>query len=248
MDKVESSFFPTRTKTALALPRIVIPNGSIEALKWLALIFMTGDHVNKYLFNETLPVLYQSGRFALPIFVFVLAYNLARPGSLERGVYVRTMTRLGIFGAIASIPFIALGDLVHSIWPANVLFALFGLAATLYLAEQRRWAAAALVFVLVGSSVEFWWPALILGIAIWSYCRRPSWTAALIALIAWSGGLWVVNENLWALGAIPLIAAVSLVDLKFPRLKWAFYGYYPLHLTVLWLIRIPMAHAGYLFF
>jgi len=71
-----------------------IPDGTVEALKWLALVLMTGDHVNKYLFNATLPVLFEAGRVALPLFVFVLAYNLARPGTLERGVYGRTMSRL----------------------------------------------------------------------------------------------------------------------------------------------------------
>ncbi|MWQ92496.1 conjugal transfer protein TraX, partial [Escherichia coli] len=38
-----------------SLPAMVIADGTIEALKWLALLAMTGDHVNKYLFNGTLP-------------------------------------------------------------------------------------------------------------------------------------------------------------------------------------------------
>ena len=56
-------------------------------MKWLALVLMTGDYVNKYLFNGTLPRLFNAGRVTLPLFVFVLAYNLARPDTLERGVY-----------------------------------------------------------------------------------------------------------------------------------------------------------------
>nr|WEG85486.1 trbP [Escherichia coli] len=66
-----------------SLPAMVIADGTIEALKWLALLAMTGDHVNKYLFNGTLPYLFEAGRLALPLFVFVLAYNLARPGALD---------------------------------------------------------------------------------------------------------------------------------------------------------------------
>jgi hypothetical protein len=31
-------------------------DGTLEALKWLGLILMTGDHVNKYLFNATLVI------------------------------------------------------------------------------------------------------------------------------------------------------------------------------------------------
>ncbi|MCW2314150.1 TraX family protein [Rhodoferax antarcticus] len=54
--------------------------------------------------------------------------------------------------------------------------------------------------------------------------------------------------NLWALAAVPVVLAASLLDLRVPRLRWVFYGYYPLHLFALWLIRIPMSKAGYLFF
>ncbi len=79
---------------SLSLPRLVIANGTIEALKWVALLLMTADHVNKYLFNETLPFLFEAGRIAMPLFVFVLAYNLARPSVSESGAYQRTMIRL----------------------------------------------------------------------------------------------------------------------------------------------------------
>lgn len=36
-----------------SLPRLVLSDGALEALKWTALLLMTGDHVNKYLFNGT---------------------------------------------------------------------------------------------------------------------------------------------------------------------------------------------------
>ena len=45
-----------------------------------------------------------------------------------------------------------------------------------------------------------------------------------------------------------MVAAAAHVDVRLPRLRWAFYAYYPLHLVALWLIRIPMSKAGYLFF
>lgn len=155
-----------------------IPDGTVEALKWLALVLMTGDHVNKYLFNATLPVLFEAGRVALPLFVFVLAYNLARPGTLERGVYGRTMSRLAMFGALASVPFVALGGLYAGWWPLNVMFTLLVVTATAYLVERGgklHLAAAGVVFLVGGSSVEYWWPAVAFGLAVWSYTRRPSW-------------------------------------------------------------------------
>ena len=228
-------------------PALSIPDGSIEALKWLALLCMTADHVNKYLFNGTLPYLFEAGRLALPLFVFVLAYNLARPGVFERGAYPRTMKRLAIVGAVASVPFIALGGVIGGWWPLNVMFTLLSAAGMLYQVERGQNLAGIAVFVLAGAAVEFWWPALLLAAAVWWYCKRPSWAAASLGLLS-CASLWFINGNLWALAAVPLVIGAAGVDLRIPRLRWAFYAYYPLHLAALWLIRIPMREVGYLFF
>ena len=78
-----------------------IPDGTVEALKWLALVLATGDHVNKYLFNATLPVLFEAGRVALPLRV---RHGLQPgPAGHARTLGVgRTMSRLAMFGALAS--------------------------------------------------------------------------------------------------------------------------------------------------
>lgn len=227
-----------------------VPDGTGEALKWLALALMTGDHVNKYLFNGTLPLLFEAGRLALPIFVLVLAYNLARPGTFERGAYTRTMKRLTVIGAMASLPFIALGGLAAGWWPLNVLFTLLVVTACAYLVERGETphlVAAGLVFVLAGGLVEYCWPAVAFGLGVWSYSKRPTRAAAAVTLLA-CAALWFINRNLWALAALPLLLVASRVNLPMPRLRWAFYAYYPLHLTALLLLRIPMSSAGYLFF
>ena len=87
------------------------------------------------------------------------------------------------------------------------------------------------------------------GAAVTRY-PRPTFgevAAALFLLLA-CAALWFINRNLWALASLPLLLVASRVDLPMPRLRWAFYAYYPLHLAALWLIRIPMSKAGYLFF
>ncbi len=41
--------------------------------------------------------------------------------------------------------------------------------------------------------------------------------------------------------AIPLIYAVRTVQLPYlPRLKWFFYGFYPGHLLILWLLKTAL--------
>lgn len=234
----------------MTLPRLAVPDGTLEALKWLGLLLMTGDHANKYLFNGTLPFFFEAGRLAMPLFVFVLAFNLARPGSLARGVYQRTISRLTLFGALSSVPFIALGGLTSGWWPLNILITLMVLTATLYMIEQgtpASYAKAASVFLVGGFFVEFWWPALAFGLAVWFYRKRPSWAALALALASLAA-LWFVSGNWWALAVLPVVIAASCINLRVPRPRWVFYAYYPIHLAAIWLIRIPMSKAGYLFF
>jgi hypothetical protein len=127
---------------------------------------------------------------------------------------------------------------------------LLAITTLLYLIEQRTapsYAAAALVFLVAGSNVEFWWPALALGLAVWHYCKQPDWTPLALVLTALSA-LWFINGNLWALAAVPVVVAASFIRIDVPRLRWIFYAYYPLHLFALALIRIPMRRAGHLLF
>ena len=239
--------------TSLKPPRLLIADGTIEALKWCALLLMTGDHVNKYLFNGTLPYLFEAGRLAMPLFVFVLAYNLARPGPGERSTYRRTMIRLLIFGLLAMPPFLMLGSAMKGWFPLNILFTLLTITAVISLIEGARAGsvaagiAALLVFQWGSGLVEFWWPAVAFGVACWWYCKTPNWLALVTSLASCSSLFWI-NGNLWALAALPVVIAASQADLRVPRLRWGFYAYYPTHLIALLLIRISMSNAGYLFF
>lgn len=231
-------------------PRLDISNGTVEALKWLALVLMVGDHINKYLLNGTEAWLYDAGRLAMPLFMFVLAYNLARPGALEKGSYERTLIRLAVAGLIATPAFMALGGLAGGWWPLNILFTLFVLTATLRLIEQGTLQAcvtAGLVFAIGGGLVEFWWPALVFGVAIWSYRKAPSLPALLLAFGA-CVSLGYINGNQWALASLLLVIAAPHINVPFARLRWIFYAFYPAHLYLLWIARIKMSELGYLFF
>jgi hypothetical protein len=222
-----------------SLPRLVIADGTIEALKWLALVCMTCDHIDKYLLHASIPILFDVGRLAMPLFGFVLAYNLARAESFRRGVYQRAMRRLAVAGTLATPAFIGLGGLLHGWWPLNIMFALLTVTATLFLWERGDWSvrlAALAVAAIGGSSVEFWWPAVGFCIAVWAYCKRPSWTALLTALFC-CAALFFINGNLWALASLPIVVSATLLRLQVPRTRLAFYAYYPLHLTVIWAVH-----------
>ncbi len=208
---------------------------------------MTGDHINKYLANGTLPILFEIGRIAMPIFVIVLAFNLARPKQHGNELYKKIFSRMIFFGSIASIPYIALNGVSDSWFPLNIFFTLIILASTIYFVEQGYSATALIVCFVGGFFVEYWWPALILGLSAWSYSKKPSIEAAVVAIVS-CVALGLINKNMWALAVFPLLMAANKIDFKIPRCRWVFYGFYPLHLGVIYIIRIQMSKAGYLFF
>lgn len=228
---------------------LYLSNGSVETLKWIALFLMLLDHVNKYLFMGSLPAAFELGRLCLPLFTVLLAYNLARPGVIESGACQRIISRLAVFGAISTVPFVALGGLIGDWWPLNVLFTLLATTLVIYLASKggtTNYLLAGSAGLIAGGLVEFWWPAIILGVFIWVYFKTGSTTAMGIAVAA-CGSLYFVNGNHWALLVIPCLITASSLRFQLPRMKWFFYAFYPIHLTVIFVIKLQMIKKGYLF-
>jgi hypothetical protein len=222
-------------------PRVVIANGTLEALKWSALVLMTIDHINKYLLNWSETWMFAVGRMAMPIFAIVLAYNLARPGAMTSGAYQRTMRHLAIGAAISTIPFVALGKVQFAGgWlPLNILATLLVATAVIHLVElggARRVALAAAVFIVGGALVEFWWFGVALAVATHAYLRRPSF-GKLSVVVGVATALALVNGNFWALGGLAIVAASTRVQLDVPRVRWFFYAFYPAHLAALWAVH-----------
>lgn len=221
-----------------AKPALVISSGSIEALKWLAIALMTLDHINTYLFDRTLQYAFELGRIAMPIFVLVMAYNLARPEAFSRGTFQRSIKRLALFAVLACIPFIPLQG--GAFFPLNILFLLLLASIIVMLVEHGGRPQKLLAFTLFlagGAFVEYWWPALALAIVAWRYFKNPS-IAGLAGITILTASLWLINQNFWAMLALPIFFAASKVDIKLPRSKWyLFYIYYPAHLLLMLVIR-----------
>jgi len=223
------------TTVNATLPRLVITDGALEALKWLGLVLMTLDHVNKFLFAQRLPLIFEAGRVVMPLFGFVLAYNLARPGVMTSGAQVRTMKRLALYGCLATPLFVVMVGW----WPLNILFTLLLSAGTIHLLERGgavKVTTAALLFVVAGAAVEFWWFAVLYCVSAWAYCRHAT-IGRLIFWIAATSALAVVNGNHWAMVALPLIMLASHLRLQMPRCRRLFYLYYPAHLAALLVIQ-----------
>jgi hypothetical protein len=228
----------TRGPLQPSLPPLVLSSGAVEILKWTAAALMVADHINKYLLHGSEPLLFDAGRLAMPLFAMVLGYNLARP---SEGLYARIAVRLAIAGTLASVPFIALGGLGWGWWPLNIMATFLVATVACWLLDSDgspRIAAAAALFIVGGSSVEFWWPGIALCVATWSYARKPCWralTGAVLAVFA----LRLINGNDWALAAFVVVLAATRApaSLWVPRVRLYFYAFYPVHLGLLWICQ-----------
>ncbi len=214
--------------------RMVIANGTIEGLKWLGMTLMALDHVNKYLLGESSAVLFDLGRMVMPLFGFVLMYNLARPGALAAGVHWRVIKRLTLFGVLAT----PMSAALMGWWPLNILFMLLLSTLMVWLFEcGGRWrvALAVLAFAALGALVEFWWFGVLACLGAWACCQKP--TRARFALWAVAiGSLWIVNRNFAALAVLPLVWSATQVTLPLDRQRWIFYLFYPVHLGMIWAV------------
>lgn len=196
-----------------------------EALKWLALVLMTGDHVNKVLLQGGMPWLTDAARVVFPIFAIVLAYNLATHPDPQAAR--RSLSRM-LLAAVLVQPFHAWA---FGYWvPLNVLFSL---ALGLYCCTERNRPLALAAALLGGLFVDYGWCAPAIMLATMAVVRSQGrwWTwAALLVSVA---GLYATNGNLYALAAFPLLLVLGTLPGRVPRWRWAFLGYYGVHLALL---------------
>jgi hypothetical protein len=223
-------------------PPITIANGTLEALKWLAVVLMVVDHLNKYLFDGKVGWMLALGRIVMPVFAFVLAYNLARPNALVEKRFQRTSKRLLTYGLIATIPYIALkGSNIYG-WPLNVMFTLLVATLVIWMYENANpkhgmWLLPLFAF---GSLLPEYW---VLGtgttIAAYFYCKNPR----PLYLVLWLLSvllLSILNMNFYAMLAVPFLLLAPKVHLNVPRLKYFFYAFYPAHFALLWVVKTLM--------
>lgn len=209
-------------------------SGTLEALKWIGLAAMLGDHVNTVVFGKSIPGLNEAGRIAFPLFALVFGYNLARENPLWMQAYRRSLVRLLGFGLLA-FPFSVLAFQRWDLMPINILFTLAAGLGLVWCIRRNDIAGAligSLLFLAGGALVEYYWPGLLLIVACWASFARPSLATRLGVLTSLTL-LALVNWNFYALLALPVVWLASRLDLELPRNRWVFYVFYPAHLAVL---------------
>jgi len=222
---------------ASALAALLPQAAALGALKWLALVAMTLDHVNTYLLGSR-PDLYAIGRLAFPLFACVFGFKIGRPAPDKPvGLQRRTVLMLLIAAAAAQLPYAYLHG--GGPWPLNVMVLfLVALCAAWWLrwGHTRLEAIAGWVIVVVGGALaEFFWFGLAVVLAARAFARRQS-AFTLSLLVAAIASLQIVNGNAWALASLPIMFAAGLpatTELRLPTTRGFFYAYYPAHLAII---------------
>ncbi len=221
-----------------------------EWLKWVALLLMTGDHVNKVLFQGQLPWLTEVARIAFPVFAVVLAFNMARDGANYR----KQVWRLVAWGAVAQpCHAIAFGYGL----PLNVLWTFAAAVAVIWALSVKRYLWALALYLGLSLLVDYQWAGVGLTVAAWAYFRNHGKAKWLVGSWDWRRArlyvmtpVWVwlsmvalcaYNGNAWALVALPVVSVLAHVPVGPARIGKGFYGYYVAHLGVL----VVVALAGF---
>ena len=213
------------------------------ALKLIALVAMTVDHIGYFLLPE-IDVLRYIGRLAFPIFAYMIGEGCLHTHDLKR-----YFARVFALGALCQV-FVVIFE--HS-WYLNVLLTFSGSLLIWFFADrlQRKQTAgnaAALIAVAVALvavcevlppfftkqhfKVDYGFWGMLIPVAVALLPKKPqkiTAVALLLCLIALRDGYAM---SWFALCAVPLLAIYNGERGKW-RLKYLFYIYYPLHVGVL---------------
>ena len=212
-----------------------------EFLKWIAIVTMTVDHVG-LLFFPDYPIFRILGRIAFPLFAYLLVLGMESTHDM-RGY----LNKLLFFALISQIPYALLND-VEPWVKLNIFFTLcLGLITVYYLDKNNL----AFILPLVASIIiPIDYGAYGTATVLFFYLLRRNWKvgAGIFVLI----NLMILLFDSWyqpfAVLALPFILLHNSKKPPFNRVdertslsrfkKYFFYAYYPLHLLLLWALKI----------
>jgi len=212
-----------------------------ELLKWIAIITMTVDHVGVILYPE-FTVLRFIGRFSFPLFAYLLILGIENTRNIRY-----YFTRLFIFALISQVPFFL--ALNHGPFDSlNIFFTLSSGLLFVYFFKKSS------VFVLVPvfASLVLPFDYGIYGIAVIGciFILKENTKFGVFSLVLLNT-LFLVPWSIQflSISAIPLIFLHKNGSLNIKKettkevtiplwKKYFFYVYYPLHLTLLYIIHL----------
>jgi len=200
-----------------------------DTLKLIAILTMLIDHIGYLLFPDQ--ILWRMiGRLSFPIFAFLVA----RGARLTRS-QPRYLLRMLIYGLISQVP--------YSYFVPNGLNIFFTLAAGLGIILCLTQSNLLIKFFAIPILASAWYVdysyglyGLLLILAFHFFYGKPFLMSLALTALSWY--YWVtthVSIQVLALGALPLIYGLPYTGLRLP--KHVGYLFYPVHITILLLIR-----------
>lgn len=212
-----------------------------ELLKWIAIVTMTVDHIG-LLFFPQYPIFRVIGRIAFPLFAYLLVLGTESTRNM-RGYF----NRLLFFALLSQVPY-SLANGVEPWEELNIFFTLSLGLIMIYFIEKNS---VAFVIPLAASIiVPVDYGVYGAATVLFFYLLRRNWKtgASLFVLV----NLVLLIRDSWyqpfAVLALPLILLCDGGRYPFSGVgeqtrstlfrKYFFYAYYPLHLMVLWGLKM----------
>ena len=204
-------------------------------MKWIAVLTMITDHVGRMFFPDV-HIFNIIGRIAFPLFAFLLVEGFVHTGNLKK-----YMLRMFIFACISEIPYdLAMQETWLEFSRQNTIWTLtLGL---LMLALCRKyqysvWAVAGIAVVCCAAAAllrfDYGAGGIVL-ILILYFLRDRQWLKYLAMLglsVLWFGGTEIA-------AMISIIFMLAYNGKHGKNMKYMFYWFYPVHLVVLFFIKI----------
>lgn len=221
-------------------------NLDTDLLKLIGIICMMIDHIGGALFPDQIAFRIV-GRIVFPIFCYCMTVGLLYTKDIKK-----YLGRLAVF-SIVSQPFWILAfnadNFIGNIFNLNIFFTLFVTLLALWGFKEHKWWLFILSIILL-SMVNFDYSITgVILMLIFYLCRnKPLLGASLYTLyyipslfgatagdyFVLSIGNYAIDISFFAILAVPLIFIKTNSKIKIS--KWVFYGFYPVHLFVIFLL------------
>ena len=214
-----------------------------EALKWIAVATMTVDHVGA-IFYPGCDVLRIVGRISFPLFSYLAVLGVETTRDVKK-----YFTRLLLFGFVSQVPFsLAIGEGFFD--HLNIFFTLsFGVLFVVCLEKRSHWFALPILVSLLNFDYSVYGILLIGSMYVFRK-NRETGIAAVVLLNLMFLFEWLLQ--IFSLLALPIILLYNSGNANKPKepgrvvypkwRKYLFYVYYPLHLTLFYLVKLYFFH------
>lgn len=210
---------------------LAVSSRSLELLKWIAVVCMLQEHYFRFVVGELPDWSYALGRLTLPLFAFALSVGLTQ---LTTDRKWRVFARLAIWGVIAQAATWAVGGYGYG----NVLF-IFALATLVVLSLERG---LVIGIAAIGAAITLslfceFGPLGVGAVLLMCLAQyRRSWEGpclliAFLLIVAANRGDWT------PIAALPIVVALSILEVGPPRIRHAFYWIYALQFPAFAAVR-----------